>query len=95
MAIPTWARGVLVVVYVLATGPLLITDREAYDGGEVAVAIFLLSLVWLAFVSLVFYCVRRFMLRRPVSYIECFSSVPVMLTCFLLAVLSAAGRTAG
>jgi hypothetical protein len=91
----SWTRGVMLVVYVLATGPLLVSDGTRDDGAAAAVAAIVLEpLIVLALVGLVVFLVRRFVLRHAVTFWRCVVSVPMMLVCFAFAAVSAAGRNA-
>ena len=83
----------MLVIYVLASDPLLVSDSTREDGTAATVAAIALEpLLVLGLAGLVVFVVRRFVLRRTATFWQCVSSVPVMLVCLLFAAVSRVGR---
>lgn len=95
----TWVevvRWFLVIAYPLATWPV-VTDPDTWADSQLAGRIgagVIISVLWLASLSVVWWGVLRLVRKRRRSYLQVLVSIPVLLTAFFLANLSVVGREA-
>jgi hypothetical protein len=94
----TWVeviRWILVVLYLAATWPLVISEDTRDDStfAEALATGMIISVLWLAVLALIWWGVLRLRKRRR-TYFRVMVSIPVLITAFVLASISAVGRAA-